>query len=173
MAPGALSLPHAIPCRRPARYADNATVAITNTCRSSELAIGAPNGSRSSWNVSLAAMLLLRLLRGPGAFGGPVLNGLRHNTDVGNAGLLHCIHDRCESAKWNALIRLEVDHLVRGIDTRFRQSRRQVGEIHRLITEKNLLIAIDGHHHALFRQFLNRPGLGNRNLDARLKNRRR
>lgn len=116
--PWGLIIPHSAPRRWP-KNARNTTAAITNPCSSSDPAKGAPKGSCSSSIVSLAAIPLLRLLRGPGALS-PVLNRLRHNADVRDTGLFHRIHHRCEGTEGDSLISLQINYLMRRIDARFR-----------------------------------------------------
>src|ERR1700757_4710858 len=98
-------------------YTDNVMAAITNACSATDPATGAPKDSLSSWIVPLTAKPLSRLFRGRRA----LLNWLRHDADVRDPRLLYSIHDRGKGAKRDALVGLDINDLVRGIDTRSRQ----------------------------------------------------
>src|ERR1700757_521412 len=107
----------------------------TNRCSKSDPAIGPPKGSRSNWIVSLTANALLRLSRGRR----PVLDWLRHDADVRNARLFHRVHNRGECSEGPAPAPLNVDALMRGIDSPSCKPRRKVGQVHRLIVQEDLL----------------------------------
>ena len=92
-----------------------------------------------------------------------------YNADVGNAGLLDGVHDRCKCAEGDFLIRAQIDDLLGVVAAGLFEAGRQVGEVDGLIAEEDALFAVDGDDQALFGDFADGFRLGNGDLDAGLQ----
>src|SRR5580765_7364335 len=78
------------------------------------------------------------------------LNGPCDDADVGDAGLLDRVHHRSERAEGDALISAQVNDTLRRISlSRRAESCWQVVDVHRLVLQEDVLIAVDGDDHAL------------------------
>src|SRR5271168_2630224 len=99
-----------------------------------------------------------------------LLNRLRDDADVGDAGLLDGIHDRGEGAKGDALIGPEIDNSFARIT--LAGGSQQTGKLVHvdwLVLQEDVLLAVDGHDHALFGKLIHRAGLGYGNFNAGLE----
>src|ERR1700693_1910845 len=94
------------------------------------------------------------------AFCAILLQRLSDDADVGEARLLHRIHDRRESAEGDVLIGADKDELVAGIANLLPESGRNLVDVDGVVAKKDALILVDGDHDAFFRDFLDRARLG-------------
>src|ERR1700745_322577 len=98
--------------------------AVTRRCSRADQAKGPPQFPPSRNMSAFAAMSIKRL---------------GHDADVGDAGLLHRIHDRSESAERNVLVGAHVNWLVLGIANFLAQLGADLIDVHGIISQEHLL----------------------------------
>ena len=97
---------------------------------------------------------------------------LRHDADVGDAGLLHRIHDGGEGAERNVLIGADENRLMLRIANPAPQLRGNLINVDRIIAQEDALLLVNIDDQALFRDLLDGAGTGNIDFDTLLQNRR-
>src|SRR5882757_8628347 len=152
--------PHSFPWMRLCSHTEDTNAPITSRCRPKDSAKGTPNGARLSYRSSRSmGILLLFMARRAG-------ERLGHDRDIRNASLLHCVHHGRKGAERNSFIGAEIDDLLRGIDVRIVQPRRNIVDIDGVIAQKYTLIAVNGDDLVLLRGFAHRARFRHSNIDA-------
>src|SRR5262245_8179391 len=76
------------------------------------------------------------------------LNGLRHDAYVADAGLLHRIHDGGKGAERYVFISAHIDRLMLWITDFLPQLAADFVDVHCIVAQEHLLLAINGDHHS-------------------------
>src|SRR5271154_5272643 len=76
---------------------------------------------------------------------------LSHNADVGDARLFNRIHDRSKCAERYTLVGPQINDLAGWIGFRLMEDSGQLGQVDRLVSQKHILVAIDGQDQTLLR----------------------
>src|SRR5947209_13118065 len=110
--------------------------------KKSDAVIGPFHGSRMS-NMSTRCDILC-------------LIGLRDDGDVGNAALLHDVHQLRERAKGNVLVTPQVNGMVLGVLYLVTKDAWQCRQLDRIAAEEDVLVAVHGQHQPRLDDFLHR-----------------
>ena len=90
-----------------------------------------------------------------------LLDRLGDNADVGDAGLLDGIHDRRKGAKRNALVGSQIDDALGRVGfAGGSEERGKLVDVDWLVLQEDVLLAVDGDDHALFRELVDRARFG-------------
>src|SRR5258705_6324051 len=122
------------------------------TCKPAESASGRPS-LPCSRNMSASAAILI--------------DWLRHDAYVGDAGTLDGIHDRGKGAEGHILVSPNEDRLVLRVANLLAQLGLDVVDVDGIIAQEYALLLVDTDHHALFGDFFDGARLRNIYLDAR------
>src|SRR6266542_4843088 len=94
---------------------------------------------------------------------------LGDNAYVGDAGPLYRVHYRGEGPEGNIFIGADEDALALGVADRCVQPRGDLVDVHRIVSEIDALVFVDGDHQPLLGDLLHGPGLGHVDFDAGLQ----
>src|SRR5947209_3886972 len=110
----------------------------STVCSTAETTSGPRQGSRKS---NISARIL-------------ALKWLRHNADIGNAGLFHSIHNSSKDAERHILIGAQVNGFLTWVWHSLSQFRRDLIHIDRIASQKDSLLAINRYHQPRLGDFL-------------------
>src|SRR5258707_11855217 len=106
------------------------------------------------------------------AFCAILIQRLSDDAHIGNARLLHRVHDSGERAERNVLVGANEDELIARIAHPLPDAGGNLVDIDGVVAEENPLIFVNGDDDPLFSDFFHGSSLGNADLDAGLENRR-
>src|SRR5450755_969522 len=99
-----------------------------------------------------------------------LLQRLRNDAHVGDAGLLHRVHDGGEGPEGNVLVGAQEYGLTLGVTNLLAQASANLIDVDGIVAEKNSLLAVDGDHQPFFGNFLHRHGMRHGHFNSGLQN---
>src|SRR5262249_25858851 len=94
------------------------------------------------------------------------LVGLRNDRNVGDAAVLHDVHQRGKCAEGNVLIAAQINWMMLGILNPVVQYLRKLRQLHGITSQKDILIAVHREHKPRLSDLLYRRRMRNVYLDA-------